>query len=71
MIAPQDEEEPKNVNETLSGPKAKEQIKAMEVEMESMNTNQVWDLVDLLPRRKSIRNKWILKIKRKTDGSIE
>ena len=28
-------------------------------------------MVDLLSRRRSIGNKWILKIKRKTDGSIE
>ena len=43
----------------------------MEEEMESMNANQVWDFVDLPPRRRSIGNKWILKIKRKADGSIE
>ena len=36
-----------------------------------MNANQVWDLVDLPPGWRSIGNKWILKIKRKTDGSIE
>ena len=36
-----------------------------------MNSNQIWDLVDLLPGRKSIENKWILKIKHKADGSIE
>ena len=47
MIAPHDDEEPKNINEALFGPKAKERIKAMEEEIESMNTNQVWDLVDL------------------------
>ena len=45
MIAPHDNEEPKNVNEALSGPEAKERIKAMEEEMESMKTNQVWDLL--------------------------
>ena len=71
MIAPHDDEEPKNVKEALSGLKAKEWIKAMEEEMESMNANQVWDLVDLSSRRRSIGNKWILKIKRKADGSIE
>ena len=65
MIAPHDDEEPKNVNETLSDPKA------MEKEMESMNANQVRDLVDLLLGRRSVGNKWILKIKRKMDGSIE
>ena len=36
-----------------------------------MNANQVWDLVDLLLGQRSIGNKWIFKIKRKTDGSIE
>ena len=71
MIAPHDDEEPKNINEALFGPKAKERIKAMEEEIESMNTNQVWDLVDLPLGQRSIGNKWILKIKRKADGSIE
>ena len=63
MIVSHVDEEPKNVNNALSGPKAKEWIKAMEEEMESMNANQVQDLVDLPPRRRSIGNKWILKIK--------
>ena len=39
--------------------------------MESMWTNQVWDLVDLPTGRKAIGNKWVLKIKRNSDGSIE
>ena len=71
MISSHDDEEPKTVNEALFGPKAKNRIKAMEEEMESMNTNQVWDLVDLPLRRRSIENKWILKIKRQSDGFIE
>jgi len=71
MIAPQDDEEPKTFNHALSGPKASEWIKAMEEEMESMKINQVWDLVDLPSGQRSIGNKWVLKIKRKVDGSIE
>ena len=43
----------------------------MEEEMESMKESQVWDLVDLHSNRKAIGNKWVLKIKRKADGSIE
>ena len=39
--------------------------------MDSMAKNQVWELVDLLPGRKTIGNKWVLKIKRKVDGSID
>ena len=65
MITPYDDEEPKNVNETLSDPKA------MEKEMESMNANQVWDLIDLPPGQRSSGTKWFLKIKRKVGGSIE
>jgi len=65
MISLQDDEEPKISSHALSGPKAREWIKAMEEE------NQVWDLVDLPSGQRSIGNKWVLKIKRKTDGSIE
>ena len=43
----------------------------MEEEIESMKVNQVWSLVDLSLDRKEIGNKWILKIKRKADGSID
>ena len=39
--------------------------------MDSMAKNQVWEFVDLLPGRKTIGNKWVLKIKRKADGSID
>jgi hypothetical protein len=39
--------------------------------MESMKTNQVWDMVDLLLRWSSNGNKCVLKIKRKANGSIE
>ena len=46
-------------------------MKAMNDEMESMRTNQVWDLVDLLSGRKAFGNKCVLKVKRKADGSIE
>ena len=71
MIAPYDDEKPKTVNEAFSGPKTKELIKVMEEKMESMNSNQVWKLVDLLSGQRTIRNKWILKIKCKVDESID
>ena len=39
--------------------------------MESMKLNHVCDLVDLPPEHKAIGDKWVLKIKRKADGSID
>ena len=44
---------------------------AMKDEMQSMRTNPVCELVDLPLGKKSIRNKWVLKIKRNADGSID
>src|SRR5436189_933923 len=63
--------EPLSCKQALSLPTAKLWEKAMQEEMESMWTNQVWDLVDLPTGRKAIGNKWVLKIKRNSDGSIE
>ena len=44
---------------------------AMKDELSSMDKNSVWELVDQPPSRKVIRNKWVLKVKRKADGSID
>ena len=43
----------------------------MEKEIISMKSYKVWDLVDLQPNRKTIRNKWVLNIKRKANGTID
>jgi len=43
----------------------------MRDEMDSLMRNQVWELVDLSPQRKSIGNKWIFKIKCRADGIID
>uniref|UniRef100_A0A2N9ER04 Integrase catalytic domain-containing protein n=1 Tax=Fagus sylvatica TaxID=28930 RepID=A0A2N9ER04_FAGSY len=48
-----------------------EWMTAMQEEMSSMDKNNVWELVDLPPGRKTIGNKWVLKVKRKADGSID
>ena len=46
-------------------------MKAMEEKMESMKVHQVWNLVDLPSNRKTIKKKWVLRIKRKADGIIK
>ncbi|KAJ4744662.1 Gag-Pol polyprotein [Rhynchospora pubera] len=66
-----DPDEPKNVREALSSSKSKEWLLAMQEEIDSMEKNQVWDLVDLPRGRKAVGSKWVLKAKRKNDGSIE
>lgn len=66
-----DDDEPKNVSEALSCPAKDKWIKAMEDELVSMESNKVWTLTDLPKGRRAIGNKWVLRIKRKADGSIE
>ena len=70
MIA-HDEEEPKTIQESLSGLTSKEWIKVMEGEINSMRSNKVCDLVDLQPSCKTIGYKWVLNIKRKADETID
>src|SRR5438270_8556044 len=56
--------------EALSLANANKWKAAMQEELEFMWT-KVWDLVDLPAGRKTIGNKWILKIKHNSNGSIE
>uniref|UniRef100_A0A2N9HH17 Integrase catalytic domain-containing protein n=1 Tax=Fagus sylvatica TaxID=28930 RepID=A0A2N9HH17_FAGSY len=64
-------DEPASFSEALHSPDRDEWMTAMQEEMSSMDKNNVWELVDLPPRRKTIGNKWVLKVKRKADGSID
>ena len=64
-------EEPKTVNEALSGPKSNEWAKAMKSEMKSLNKNDVQELVELPKGRKAIGCKWIFKTKIDGEGNIE
>lgn len=71
MVAPHDDTEPKTVHEALSSPTCNEWIRDVNDEMESIRTNRIWDLVDFPLRRKMIGNKWVLKVKRRVNNSID
>ena len=43
----------------------------MEEEMDSLAKNNIWDLVELPEGRSVVGCKWVFKLKRKFDGSIE
>ena len=71
LCTPLEVEEPTSYQEAIDSPSHKEWMDAMRDEMDSMARNKVWELVDLPPQRKSIGNKWVFKIKRRADGSID
>jgi high-affinity K+ transport system ATPase subunit B len=46
-------------------------LEAMEDEMKSMSSNDVWDLVEIFKGAKAVGCKWVYKIKRDSKGNIE
>ncbi|GJZ13565.1 retrotransposon protein, putative, ty1-copia subclass [Tanacetum coccineum] len=57
--------EPTNYKAALLDPESDKSLDAMNVEMQSMKDNEVWDLVDLPPNGKTVGSKWLFK--KKTD----
>ena len=57
--------------EAVRSPDKVKWIQAMQKEMESLYDNDVWDLVELPPNRKTVGSKWVYKAKTGADGSIE
>jgi hypothetical protein len=64
-------EEPLNLKEALAAEDSKQWEAAVREEMESLIKNEAWTLTSLPPGRKAIGCKWVLRIKRKADGSFD
>ncbi|GJZ48843.1 retrotransposon protein, putative, ty1-copia subclass [Tanacetum coccineum] len=62
--------EPDNYKAALLYPESDKWLDAMNVEMQSMKDNEVWDLVDLPPNRKTVASKWLFKKKTDMDGDV-
>lgn len=60
--------EPTRVKEALLTPQWKE---AMDLKFQVLKQNQTWHLIPPLPSMNIVGNKWIFRIKRNADGSIQ
>ena len=65
------EDDPMSFSQAKQSVNSHKWIKAMKDEMKSMKDNDVWDLVELLERAKSIGCKWIYKTKHNSKGNVE
>ncbi|CAJ2678824.1 unnamed protein product [Trifolium pratense] len=65
------DEDPTNLQEALSSMDADLWQEAINDEMDSLESNKTWHLVDLPPGCKPIGCKWILKKKLKPDGTVD
>ncbi|GJR29927.1 retrotransposon protein, putative, ty1-copia subclass [Tanacetum coccineum] len=59
-----------NYKAALLDPEFEKWLNAMNVEMQSMRDNEVWELVDLPPNDKTVGHKWLFKKKTDMDGAI-
>ncbi|GJZ90140.1 retrotransposon protein, putative, ty1-copia subclass [Tanacetum coccineum] len=62
--------EPANYKAALLDPESDKWLDAMNVEMQSMKDNKVWDLVNLPPNGKTVGRKWLFKKKTDIDGAV-
>lgn len=63
--------EPRNYEEVKRSKEKENWLFAMKEEIDSLEQNKTWVLVDEPKGRKFLDNKWIFKIKRNLDGSVE
>ena len=71
LIPDEQHADPFNYNEALQDKDVELWQKAMNSEMESMYSNQVWDLIEPPEGIKPVGCKWIYKKKRGADGKVE
>nr|KAJ0205032.1 hypothetical protein LSAT_V11C500233370 [Lactuca sativa] len=63
-------DEPNSYKEAMAGPESAKWKEAMDSEIQSMYDNQVWNLVDNVPGRKTVGCKWIFKKKTDVDRNV-
>nr|GEV64959.1 zinc finger, CCHC-type [Tanacetum cinerariifolium] len=62
--------EPANYKAALLDPESDKWLNAMNVEMQSIKENKVWDLVNLPHNRKTVGSKWLFKKKTDMDEAV-
>ncbi|RVW95711.1 Retrovirus-related Pol polyprotein from transposon TNT 1-94 [Vitis vinifera] len=70
-IVLQIEEDPKTYKEVMASRDVAFWKEAINDEMDSIMSNQTWELIDLPPGSKPIRCKWVFRMKYHTDGMIQ
>nr|GEV50389.1 retrotransposon protein, putative, Ty1-copia subclass [Tanacetum cinerariifolium] len=59
-----------NYKDALLDPESDKWLNVMNVEMQSMKDNEVWDLVKLPPNGKNVGSNWLFKNKTDMDGAV-
>jgi hypothetical protein len=65
------DDDPRTVKEVVNSEDSKLWNKAMVEEMDALDKNEAWDIVELPARRKSVGRKWFFKKKFNAQGKVE
>ncbi|GBN79837.1 Retrovirus-related Pol polyprotein from transposon TNT 1-94 [Araneus ventricosus] len=63
--------EPDTYKEAIASKESSEWLAAMKEEMDSLEANNIWELVNLPQDRKAIGSRWVYKIKKNADGTVQ
>ena len=63
--------EPRTLAEAMTRPDAAKWLEAAYAELQAHVTNGTWELAQLPPGKRAIGSRWVFKVKRKPDGSID
>eukprot|EP00794_Sanderia_malayensis_P011569 gene11569-biopygen9240 len=66
-----DIDEPSKINEAWHGDYKKQWKEASDAEFQSLMSNETWELVPPPSNKNIVGNRWVFKVKRNTDGSID
>jgi hypothetical protein len=61
----------RNIREALYSKDGKLRNKAMVEEMESLDKNEAWDMIEFPARRNLVGRKWVFKKKMNVEGKVE
>jgi hypothetical protein len=65
------DDDPRTIREAMNSKDSKLWKKAMVEEMDALDKNEAWDIVELLAGRKSVGIKWLFKKKFNSQGKVE
>ena len=71
LVVSSEMEEPKTVHEALNGEQSSQWREAMESEYSSLLMNDTWDLVPQPEGQNIVGSRWVLKVKRDENGSVD
>ncbi len=71
VFALAEEGKPQSYDEAVAGQRKENWLEAMREEMDSLEQNATYELVELPAGRRALKNKWVFKLKQEPTGQLK